>query len=105
MCSLVVRLQQPASGFAKTVLERQRYPALRAGEDGQPRRPYDVTAHTLPLLLGVEVDTVAAPFSAELEPLGAQPRYNRPIGGTPPDAFPPRPRKGNPTRENRPARR
>jgi hypothetical protein len=63
----VVAMQQPASGFAKALLERQRYPDLR-GEDGRPRRPYDVTAHTLPLLLGVEVETVAAPFAAELEP-------------------------------------
>ena len=79
--ALVVRMQQPASGFAKTVLERQRYPDLRAGEDGQPRRPYDVTAHTLPLLLGVEVDTIAAPFAAQLEPLGAGAGLRRTAGG------------------------
>jgi hypothetical protein len=82
--ALVVRLQQPASGFAKTVLERQRYPDLRAGEDGQPRRPYDVTAHTLPLLLGVEVDTIAAPFAAQLEPLDAEPAFAGRLDGTGP---------------------
>ena len=68
--SLVVPMQQPASGFAKTVLERQRYPDRRNAR-GAPARPYDVTAHTLPLLLGVGVDTVETPFAATLEPVEA----------------------------------
>jgi len=71
--TLVVKLQQPASGFAKTVLERQRYPDLREYQGGPPLRPYDVAAHTLPLLLGVEVDAVDAPFAAELAPAGERP--------------------------------
>ena len=68
--SLVVPMQQPASGFAKTVLERQRYPDRRDAR-GAPARPYDVTAHTLPLLLGVGVDAVETPFAATLEPVEA----------------------------------
>jgi hypothetical protein len=55
--SWVVRMQQPFSGFAKTLLERQHYPDHRDAA-GKPIRPYDVTAHTLPLLLGVEVAQV-----------------------------------------------
>ena len=57
----LVPLQQPYGAFAKALLDEQRYPDLR-NQSGEPVSPYDVTAHTLPLLMNVKVKKVSAPF-------------------------------------------
>jgi hypothetical protein len=56
-------MDQPYGAFAKALLEVQHYPNLRDA-DGHPIEPYDVTANTLPLLMGVPVQAVKAPFRA-----------------------------------------
>jgi hypothetical protein len=60
--TVFVPLAQPYGGFAKAILESQHYPNLRDANN-QPIAPYDVTAHTMPLLMDVEVQPVLAPFS------------------------------------------
>ncbi len=61
--TLYVPMAQPYGAFAKALLEAQRYPDLR-DEAGHPIAPYDVTAHTLPLLMGVKAEPVYAPVRA-----------------------------------------
>src|SRR5207237_178622 len=56
----VIRMAQPYGGFAKALLEPQHYPDLR-DQSGRPIPPYDVTAHTLSLLMGVDAHPVYSP--------------------------------------------
>src|SRR2546423_30378 len=57
----VIKMSQPSAGFAKALLEVQRYPDLR-DSSGRPIPPYEVTAHTLSLLIGLEPVFVYKPF-------------------------------------------
>lgn len=61
--SAVIPMQQPYSGWAKALLERQQYPEDLLYPGGPPKRPYDVTAYTLPLLMGVDVKAVRQPVA------------------------------------------
>jgi hypothetical protein len=64
--SYVILMQQPYGAFAKTLLEVQHYPQSREYPDGPFKRPFDVTAQTLGIQLGVETYQVMQPFEASL---------------------------------------
>src|SRR5699024_2298304 len=61
----IVSLNQPASAFAKTLLEVQEYPDLRTSSEGKPIPPYDVAGHTLPVQMGVRVVPIQHPIPAD----------------------------------------
>jgi hypothetical protein len=67
--SFVVLMEQPFRAYAKTLLERQVYPARRLTPGGPQERPYDVTGWTLPLQMGVDTVSVPSRFGFETEPV------------------------------------
>jgi len=77
--SFVMVMRQPYAAFAKALLEVQHYPDRRLYPGGPPERPYHVTAHTLPLLMGVTAfpvqDSIRAPLSAPVAAPRATPGY------------------------------
>lgn len=58
---LWVPLAQPYGNFVREMLTEQRYPEVRLEPGGDIVRPYDVSAWSLPLMMGVEVERGTAP--------------------------------------------
>jgi hypothetical protein len=77
----VIPAGQAFRGYLVDLLEPQQYPELRAGITGPTRRPYDVAGWTLPMLMGVAVDRVEKPFTADLEPVEPVPAQTTPFAG------------------------
>ena len=65
--TFVARLDQPFGRWIKDILEAQEYPQIRGPRTDDPvATPYDITAWSLGMLMGVDTIRVEAPFSAEL---------------------------------------
>jgi len=60
----VIPMAQVFSRYAKDMLEKQTYPEVRRGPNSPPEPPYDVTAWSLGMLLGVETVFVNNPLPA-----------------------------------------
>jgi hypothetical protein len=65
--TFVVRMNQPFARYAKDLLERQNYPEVQRTANSPPDAPYDVTAWSLGMQLGVSVDFIRAPLAASVE--------------------------------------
>ncbi len=65
--SYIIYTAQPYGGFAKALLESQHYPEIRETPGGPLKTPYDVVAHTLPFLMGVDVFQVEKSFVVDTE--------------------------------------
>ncbi|MDE2956316.1 MAG: M14 family metallopeptidase [Bacteroidota bacterium] len=74
--SYVIPSAQAFRPYLTDLLEKQVYPDRRAGPDGAPQVPYDLAGWTLPMQMGIRVDTVshwpdsmaAVPVTANLVP-------------------------------------
>lgn len=63
----VIRLDQPFGRWVKDILEPQNYPDIRWPDpSAEPDKPYDITAWSLGMLMGVDTVQIAAPFKASL---------------------------------------
>jgi hypothetical protein len=62
--TFVIPMTQVFARYAKDMLEKQTYPEVRRGPNAPPEPPYDVTAWSLGMLLGVNTVFVKNPLPA-----------------------------------------
>ncbi len=81
--TFVVPMTQVFARYAKDMLEKQTYPEVRRTPNAPPEAPYDVTAWSIGMLLGVETAAVknAIPDGARLEKLTAAPKPQGSVSG------------------------
>jgi hypothetical protein len=79
-------MAQVFSRYAKDMLEKQTYPEVRRSPTSPPEPPYDVTAWSLGMLLGVDHVFAHKPLdeALKLTKLDAAPKLEGKVTGTPP---------------------
>jgi hypothetical protein len=84
--SLVIPMTQVFARYAKDILETQTYPEVRRSPNSPPEPPYDVTAWSLGMLMGVDHVFVKTPLpdGLGLEKLTGAPRLPGSITGNGP---------------------
>ncbi len=82
--TFVIPMTQVFARYAKDMLEKQTYPEVRRAPNAPPEAPYDVTAWSLGLLLGVDTVFVkdALPASLKLTPVKELPAIAGEVAGT-----------------------
>ncbi|NRA95062.1 MAG: hypothetical protein HRU14_02520 [Planctomycetes bacterium] len=66
---LVIKNGQPCFGFACALLENSPYPVIRPRPGAPIRRPYDMTCHSLPLLMDFQLSKIEDGELPECEPV------------------------------------
>jgi hypothetical protein len=81
--TFVVPMTQVFARYAKDMLEKQTYPEVRRSPTSPPEAPYDVTAWSLGLLLGVDTVFVKKPVpdAAQLKKLDEPPKISGQVTG------------------------
>jgi hypothetical protein len=84
--TFVVPMTQVFARYAKDILEKQTYPEVRRSPTSPPEPPYDVTAWSLGMLLGVDHVFVRKPLDSgvKLVKLDAAPKLEGHVSGTGP---------------------
>jgi hypothetical protein len=65
--TFVIPMTQVFARYARDMIEKQTYPEVRRGPNAAPEPPYDVTAWSLGMLLGVDTVFVKDPLPADLK--------------------------------------
>ncbi len=84
--TFVIPMTQVFARYAKDILEKQTYPEVRRSPTSPPEAPYDVTAWSLGMLLGVDHVVVREPLadSSKLQKLDNAPALEGRVAGNGP---------------------